>query len=102
LYLDPPFNSRHDYNFLFAEKDGTRAAAQIMAFEDTWEWNIDAEKAYQEIIEHVRRHAWISYVPWQQRHDSVHGDDGSAPSGTSSGTESHGFNLSAFATRSGS
>jgi len=51
VYLDPPFNSRQDYNVLFAEKDGTRAAAQIMAFEDTWEWNIDAEKAYQEIVE---------------------------------------------------
>lgn len=51
VYLDPPFTSRQDYNVLFAEKDGTRAAAQIMAFEDTWEWNIDAEKAYQEIVE---------------------------------------------------
>lgn len=51
VYLDPPFNSRQDYNVLFAEKDGTRAASQIMAFEDTWEWNIDAEKAYQEVVE---------------------------------------------------
>ena len=55
VYLDPPFNSRQDYNVLFAEKDGTRAAAQIMAFEDTWEWNIDAEHAYQEIVEHGGR-----------------------------------------------
>jgi len=23
VYLDPPFNSRQDYNVLFAEKDGT-------------------------------------------------------------------------------
>jgi hypothetical protein len=37
-YLDPPFNSRQDYNVLFAEKDGTRSSSQIMAFEDTWEW----------------------------------------------------------------
>jgi site-specific DNA-methyltransferase (adenine-specific) len=44
VYLDPPFNSRQDYNVLFAEKDGTKAASQIMAFEDTWEWNIDAER----------------------------------------------------------
>ena len=51
VYLDPPFNSRQDYNVLFAEKDGTRAASQIQAFEDTWEWNLDAEKAYQEIVE---------------------------------------------------
>jgi len=37
IYLDPPFNSRADYNVLFAEKDGTRSASQITAFEDTWE-----------------------------------------------------------------
>jgi DNA modification methylase len=51
IYLDPPFNSRQDYNVLFAERDGTRSASQIMAFEDTWEWNMDAEAAYQEIVE---------------------------------------------------
>src|SRR5437879_6538926 len=51
VYLDPPFNSRQDYNVLFAEKDGTQAAAQIMAFEDTWEWNLDAEHAYEHIVE---------------------------------------------------
>ncbi len=26
IYLDPPFNSRQDYNVLFAEKDGSRSA----------------------------------------------------------------------------
>src|SRR5271166_4330388 len=51
IYLDPPFNSRQDYNVLFAERDGTRSSSQIMAFEDTWEWNMDAEAAYQEIVE---------------------------------------------------
>ena len=30
IYLDPPFNSRQDYNVLFAERDGTRSASQIM------------------------------------------------------------------------
>ena len=51
VYLDPPFNSRQDYNVLFAERDGTRSSSQIKAFEDTWEWNMDAEAAYQEIVE---------------------------------------------------
>ena len=59
IYLDPPFNSRQDYNVLFAERTacpersrrGTRSASQIMTFEDTWEWNMDAEAAYQEIVE---------------------------------------------------
>jgi site-specific DNA-methyltransferase (adenine-specific) len=36
---------------LFAEKDGTRAAAQIKAFEDTWQWDQEAARAYHEIVE---------------------------------------------------
>jgi len=36
VYLDPPFNSNQSDNVLFAEHDGTRAAAQIQAIEDTW------------------------------------------------------------------
>jgi len=51
IYLDPPFNSRQDYNVLFAEKDGTKSGSQIRAFEDTWEWNLDAQRAYEEIVE---------------------------------------------------
>jgi DNA modification methylase len=51
VYLDPPFNSRADYNVLFAEKDGTQSTSQITAFEDTWEWNLDAEHAYQQVVE---------------------------------------------------
>jgi DNA modification methylase len=51
VYLDPPFNSNASYNVLFAEKDGTRAASQIKAFEDTWEWNEDAARAFEEIVE---------------------------------------------------
>ena len=39
VYLDPPFNSNASYNVLFAERDGTQAAAQIKAFEDTWRWD---------------------------------------------------------------
>jgi site-specific DNA-methyltransferase (adenine-specific) len=51
IYLDPPFNSRQDYNVLFAEKDGSRSASQITAFKDTWEWNEEAARAYEEVIE---------------------------------------------------
>jgi len=55
VYLDPPFNSRQDYNVLFAEKDGSQSSSQIHAFEDTWEWNIDAERAYRSIVEQSGR-----------------------------------------------
>jgi DNA modification methylase len=51
VYLDPPFNSRQDYNVLFAEKDSSKPSSQIRAFKDTWEWNIDAERAYLEMVE---------------------------------------------------
>ena len=53
VYLDPPFNSRQDYNVLFAEKDGSKSSSQIHAFEDTWEWNLDAERSYQHILENI-------------------------------------------------
>jgi len=36
---------------LFAEQDGTRAAAQIKAFEDTWRWDQAAAAAFQETVE---------------------------------------------------
>ena len=51
VYLDPPFNSNANYNVLFAEKSGTRSAAQIRAFEDTWQWDEAAAAAYREVVE---------------------------------------------------
>src|SRR5208337_5005980 len=50
IYLDPPFNSQADYNVLFAEQDGTKAASQIKAFHDTWHWDESAERSYDEFI----------------------------------------------------
>ncbi len=51
IYLDPPFNSKATYNVLFGEQNGSRAAAQIKAFEDTWTWDKAAAEAYQEVVE---------------------------------------------------
>jgi site-specific DNA-methyltransferase (adenine-specific) len=50
IYLDPPFNSNADYNVLFAEKSGEKAHAQIKAFEDTWEWGLEAAQEYGEVL----------------------------------------------------
>ncbi len=50
VYLDPPFNSSQDYNVLFAEQNGTRSAAQIKAFEDTWRWDQGADENRQRRI----------------------------------------------------
>ncbi len=51
VYLDPPFNSAQDYNVLFQERDGERAAAQIKAFGDTWTWDQEASSQFHEIVE---------------------------------------------------
>ena len=48
IYLDPPFNSSATYNVLFKEKSGEESAAQIMAFEDTWQWGLECEAPYDE------------------------------------------------------
>jgi len=50
VYLDPPFNSNANYNVLFAEKDGSKAASQLQAFSDTWSWNQESESVYAEIV----------------------------------------------------
>ncbi len=50
VYLDPPFNSNANYNVLFAEKDGSKAASQIQAFTDSWTWNQEGESTYAEIM----------------------------------------------------
>lgn len=51
VYLDPPFNSNASYNVLFAAKDGTQAAAQIQAFEDTWRWDEAAARHFAETVQ---------------------------------------------------
>lgn len=50
IYIDPPFNSNANYNILFKEQDGSRAAAQIKAFTDTWRWDQGASEAYDELM----------------------------------------------------
>lgn len=51
IYLDPPFNSKADYNILFKEKSGKESVAQIQAFSDFWHWDTSAENTYIEIQE---------------------------------------------------
>jgi len=50
VYLDPPFNSNATYNVLFAEKSGKKSAAQITAFDDTWQWGLESEASYHETV----------------------------------------------------
>jgi len=55
VYLDPPFNSAQTYNAFFHEKDGTDAASQIKAFEDTWRWNQESEAVYRALTEQAAK-----------------------------------------------
>jgi site-specific DNA-methyltransferase (adenine-specific) len=48
--LDPPFNSKRDYNLLFKTPKGHESDAQITAFEDSWHWGEQAEKEYTELL----------------------------------------------------
>lgn len=51
VYLDPPFNSRRDYNILFKENGGVESEAQIKAFSDTWHWSTkSAQTAYHDVV----------------------------------------------------
>ena len=65
IYLDPPFNSKRDYNLLFKtpkpvgrvptpnapiSRDETYSGAQITAFEDSWHWGGQAEREFDEIV----------------------------------------------------
>jgi len=43
IYLDPPFNSKANYNVIFKTKNKEDAPSQIQAFEDTWKWNSTTE-----------------------------------------------------------
>lgn len=50
IYLDPPFNSKLQYNVLFQTPKSNEASAQAGAFRDTWMWGEDAEWSYREIM----------------------------------------------------
>ena len=52
IYLDPPFNSKRDYNLLFKSPKGQKSEAQITAFKDSWHWGEQAEREFHEILHH--------------------------------------------------
>lgn len=51
VYLDPPFNSKRDYNAFFSTELQKDADAQITAFEDTWHWGEQAQKEYNDLLQ---------------------------------------------------
>ncbi len=51
IYLDPPFNSKKNYNVLFKDTKGIESEAQIKAFDDTWHWTQATQDTYMDIVE---------------------------------------------------
>lgn len=47
IYLDPPFASNADYNYI-STTDDTRPSSSVVAFVDTWQWGAEAELALHE------------------------------------------------------
>ena len=52
IYLDPPFNSKRDYNLLFKSPKGEKSEAQIEAFKDSWSWGDQAERELVDLLKH--------------------------------------------------
>ena len=56
IYLDPPFNSRRDYNLLFKSPKGQASDAQITAFEDTWHWTGQTASEFNQLLHQPNTH----------------------------------------------
>lgn len=48
-YIDPPFNSKRNYNQIYLNQ-GEEDKAQAQAFIDTWTWDDEAIKGFEQII----------------------------------------------------
>ncbi|TAH49294.1 MAG: site-specific DNA-methyltransferase [Chloroflexota bacterium] len=70
IYLDPPFNSKRDYNLLFKTPKGHASAAQIIAFEDSWHWGEQAEREFQEILHLTSAHTVSADSVVRARHQT--------------------------------
>jgi adenine specific DNA methylase Mod len=51
IYLDPPFNSKQDFNVIFRERSGKRSSSQELVFADTWEWSEQADQMCKDLVE---------------------------------------------------
>lgn len=51
-YIDPPFNSKRNYNQIY-NNIGKEDAAQAQAFVDTWTWDDHSIKGYSEIVDNT-------------------------------------------------
>ncbi len=56
IYLDPPFNSKRDYNAIYKDETGRPLPDQIAAFCDTWQLDETRERALRQMPVLLREH----------------------------------------------
>ncbi len=50
VYLDPPFNSNHNYEIVFRGPAELRPMAHLPAFEDVWKWDDEADQLAEDLV----------------------------------------------------
>lgn len=61
IYLDPPFNSKQNYNLLYRTMTGKPVPEQVEAFCDTWEMDADKERIARTMPVLMREHGVDDY-----------------------------------------
>lgn len=52
VYLDPPFNSKAEYNVLYETPANQRETAQRSVFNDSWHWEEEAQACFEYVVAH--------------------------------------------------
>lgn len=55
IYLDPPFNSNRNYNFLYSQATGLPLPEEAEAFCDAWTLDIAKEEKIREMADEMLR-----------------------------------------------
>jgi len=61
IYLDPPFNSKRNYNLMYKTMTGKPVSEQVEAFCDTWEMDADKERRAREMPVLMREYGIDDY-----------------------------------------
>ena len=60
IYLDPPFNSKTNYDVLYGKEVQGEEKSQIEAFKDTWQWSVESRKLYERLSSCVELKSLVS------------------------------------------
>lgn len=63
IYLDPPFNSKKNYNLMYRTMTGKPVSEQVEAFCDTWEMDAEKEEIARKMPIIMREQGIEDYYP---------------------------------------